>query len=223
MKPKQSRLTGSGWLLRMTPLLITYAVVIFAGVYAFAELATDVYQGESFQFDHMLLNFAAEQRLDLLDQFFLRVTRLGSFNLLAPIAVVIIIVLLWRRQGSVAILFGVGFGGASLISVTTKYVLARQRPQLFPHLVDATLAPAFPSGHTTQITAFCIAAFLMVHYLAPKWQLFTGVLFGVIILLVAISRIYLQVHYPSDVLAGFVLGLSWVAGIDLLLKLNSLE
>jgi undecaprenyl-diphosphatase len=205
------------------PLLILYAAVIFAGVYAFAELAEEVYEGEGFRFDHILLNFAAEQRHEQLDQFFRQVTLFGSFYLLAPIAIVIIALLLWRRHGSEALLFGVGFGGASLVSITTKYVLARQRPQLFPHLVDATLAPAFPSGHTTQITAFCVAAFLLVRYLVPSWQLFAGVLFVVLILLVALSRIYLQVHYPSDVLAGFVLGLSWVAGIDLLLKLQRLR
>ncbi|MDA3870542.1 MAG: phosphatase PAP2 family protein [Gammaproteobacteria bacterium] len=216
-------MTGSRWLLRTMPLLILYAAVIFAGVYAFAELAEEVYEGEGFRFDHILLNFAAEQRHEQLDQFFRQVTLFGSFYLLAPIAIVIIALLLWRRHGSEALLFGVGFGGASLVSITTKYVLARQRPQLFPHLVDATLAPAFPSGHTTQITAFCVAAFLLVRYRVPSWQLFAGVLFVVLILLVALSRIYLQVHYPSDVLAGFVLGLSWVAGIDLLLKLQRLR
>lgn len=209
--------------MKITPLLIIYAGVIFACVYAFAEMAKEIYKDEGFRFDHILLNFAAEQRHELLDQFFRMVTELGSLHLLSPIAVVIITLLLWRRQVSEALLFGVGFGGASLVSIATKYVLARQRPQLFPHLVDTLLAPAFPSGHTTHITAFCVAAFLLVRYLAPSQQLFAGVCFAVLILLVALSRIYLQVHYPSDVLAGFVLGLSWVAGIDLLFRLQRLR
>lgn len=79
MKPEQFCLAESGWLLRITPLLIFYAAVIFAGVYAFAELAEEVYEGEGFWFDHIFLNLAAEQRHELLDQFFGSVTRLGSF------------------------------------------------------------------------------------------------------------------------------------------------
>jgi undecaprenyl-diphosphatase len=220
---EQSRAPGLQWLLRITPALMLYAAVIFAGIYGFAELAEEVYEGEGFRFDRALLTFAAQLQSETLDGFFRVVTRAGSFYILAPVAVIMVSILLWRRKRTSALLLGFGFGGAALISLITKYLLARERPQLFPHLVDTTLTPAFPSGHTTQITAFCIAAFLLVRHLAPRWQVAMSAVSALIILLVAGSRIYLQVHYPSDVLAGLVLGVTWVAGIDLLLRLHGLE
>lgn len=222
MIPEQSRAPGLPWLLRITPALILYAAVVFAGIYGFAELTEEVYKGEDFWFDRTLLTFVAEQRREALDVFFRAVTLAGSFYVLTPVTVITVTVLLRRRKRIAAALLGFGFGGAALISITTKFLLARERPQLFPHLVDATFSPAFPSGHTTQITAFCIAAFLVVHRLVPHWQVSMSIVSAMVILLVAGSRIYLQVHYPSDVLAGLLLGVTWVAGIDLLFRLYGL-
>lgn len=214
--------TGSPWLLPITPALIVYAGVVFTGIYAFAEIAGEIYQGEGFRLDHALLAFAAEQQTEALDIFFRAITRAGSFYVTAPVAIIMVTVLLWPRKRIAAALLGFGFGGAALISLGTKLLLARERPELFPDLVDASLTQAFPSGHSTQISALCLAVYLVVRRLSRHRQRVLATLLMLLTLLVASSRVYLQVHYPTDVLAGLLLATTWVAGIDLVFRLYGL-
>lgn len=115
--PEQSRAPGRpSWLRRITPALILYAAVVFAGIYGFAELAEEVYEGEGFWFDRTLLTFVAEQRREALDVFFRAVTLAGSFYVLAPVAVITVTVLLRRRKRTAAALLGFGFGGHSVFA-----------------------------------------------------------------------------------------------------------
>jgi undecaprenyl-diphosphatase len=70
---------------------------------------------------------------------------------------------------------------------------------------------SFPSAHTTQIVAFALCVVLIVRRLWPEWQFAALAVAALLIVIVAASRVYLQVHYPSDVLGGFLLGIGWIA------------
>ena len=69
---------------------------------------------------------------------------------------------------------------------------------------------SFPSAHTAQIVAFALCAVLVVRRTSPDWQYAAGVVAVLLIAVVATSRVYLQVHYPSDVLGGIALGIGWI-------------
>jgi undecaprenyl-diphosphatase len=97
------------------------------------------------------------------------------------------------------------------MAYTLKWLLGRPRPALYPLLVELPLSDAFPSAHTAQATAFFIVLAVIVRRNAPEWAATVAVLSALAILGVALSRIYLQVHFPSDVLGGFVLAVVWLA------------
>ena len=99
----------------------------------------------------------------------------------------------------------------------TKVVLTRPRPELFPDVnYWQTASPSFPSGHATGSAVFALTLWFVVRRLAPEWQGLAGVLGLLFCLSVSASRLYLQVHYPSDILAGLALGSGWVLGVNAL-------
>jgi undecaprenyl-diphosphatase len=158
-------------------------------------------------------------RNPFLDQFFILLTWAGSLYVLLPLAMMLGVFLLFRGRSGDAWLLGAGFGGAVLMAHVLKRIIGRPRPDLAPALVPMPLDLSFPSAHTTQITAFCVCLLIIAcrgPNLVPCWAAaLTGVfLVGV----VGYSRVYLQVHYPSDVVAGFLLALVWVAGLKVLLN-----
>jgi undecaprenyl-diphosphatase len=119
---------------------------------------------------------------------------------------------IWLRGESV--FFLVSLGGASAIMLATKYLLARPRPELFPEGAELypTSTPSFPSGHATGSAAFYLTLYLIARHAIPRWSWLVGLVGGVMTLAITVSRLYLQVHYPSDVMAGLALGTGWVLG-----------
>jgi undecaprenyl-diphosphatase len=160
--------------------------------------------------DHQILLFAAAQRSDELDYFFRGVTWCGSLYLLTPLVVLIAMTLLYAQKRWEALLLIVGFGGAALLVHLAKIFLARPRPALVEPLIALPADSSFPSAHTTQIVAFALCLMFIIHRIWPQWQFIAAVLAIMLVVAVAASRIYLQVHYPSDVLGGIVLGIVWV-------------
>lgn len=130
----------------------------------------------------------------------------GSLYVLLPVAMIIVAVLLWKRLRDEASLVALSLGGAVLTSHLIKAVLARPRPALFDPLIPIPTDGSFPSAHTAQIAAFTLCLFLIVRRIWPVWQLPAASLALVLVAAVAASRVYLQVHFPSDVLAGLILG-----------------
>lgn len=192
--------------------ILIYWGILLAGIYLFIELAEEVYEREGFWFDEVILTFFGTHQSDILNHFFRAATWAGSLYALGPISLVIIIALLRLRHGVEAILIFVGVSGAALITHASKYILARNRPELFPALIPPPTNYAFPSGHATQIAAFAVSVFLIIHRIKPDWQPPFAVLASVLILAVSLSRVYLQVHYPSDVIGGILVGAIWSLG-----------
>ncbi len=200
-------------------LILGYSVIIMGSMAFFFMLALQVHQQGTFWFDTPVLTFLAEHRTVALDYFFLFITWAGSNFLLIPISIIIVTILLRHHHYSEALLLGIGLSGVSLINPGLKALFLRERPTLFPLLQDYG-GFAFPSGHTAQIVAFTLAVFLIIHRIQPRWQRLAAILLSILALSVATSRLYLQVHYPSDVLGGCLVAFIWVFSIDALIQIT---
>ena len=161
--------------------------------------------------DNQILLFAATHRSDGLDGFFRAATWLGSLYLLAPLAVLIAAVLLSLHRHREAGLLLIGFGGAALWVHLAKMLLDRPRPDLVQPLIALPTDASFPSAHTVQIVAFALCMVLIIRRTLPEWQFVAMVVAFVLVVVVGASRVYLQVHFPSDVLGGVAFGIAWVA------------
>jgi membrane-associated phospholipid phosphatase len=104
--------------------------------------------------------------------------------------------------------------GIILVCRLAKLWFVRPRPDLFPVIGEVPLDASYPSAHTAQIFAFVVTLcwVLKPEKLGFTYYFFTGTTL-LLASLVALSRIYLQVHYPSDVLGGALLGWFWVLGL----------
>ena len=157
-----------------------------------------------------MLEWLSAQRSPALDTLFATVTWLGSLWLLLPLALALVASQVAGGHSAKAVRFAAAFGGAVALGYVAKSLVARARPSVLEPLVAMPGDSSFPSGHAMQITAFTLAAILM---LAPPAQRGRWIALALMaIVLVGASRLYLQVHFPSDVLAGTAAAALWVFG-----------
>lgn len=187
---------------------------IFCGVFLplriFGELADEVWQKEGFTWDEPILLFLKSHADPRLDIFFLAFTILGAARIMIPFCCAVVFWLLRHRQPVEALFFGVSAFGAMLLSLGAKVIFNRARPDLWVSLAPETTL-SFPSGHS--VTSMAVASALITLAWHTRWRwptLIGGVCF---VLLVGLSRLYLGVHFPSDVLAGWSAALVWVMGV----------
>ncbi len=176
-------------------------------------LAESVLDGDRFAFEVPLLLALHAHHAPLLDRLALLMTDLGGVDVIAPVSAAML-GYLWLRQRPLALFFALSVGGSALVTLLLKELLPRVRPQLWPRLVSESDA-SFPSGHALYSLALVLAILLLCWPLPrfARWRwpaLLLGLAFAG---LVGVSRLYLGVHYPSDVLAGWLTGLAWVLGI----------
>ncbi|MER9544154.1 phosphatase PAP2 family protein [Mesorhizobium sp. M0437] len=138
------------------------------------------------------------------------ITSLGSASVLLLITAAMIVYLLLIRGPGAALLMFVAVAGGQLLSSVLKFDIDRPRPDLVSHLADVA-SLSFPSGHAmlsavTYLTLGSMAARVLPGRTTKIYVLGLAVLTTVV---VGISRIYLGVHWPSDVLAGWCAGFAW--------------
>jgi undecaprenyl-diphosphatase len=143
------------------------------------------------------------------------VTLAGSAWVLVPLAAGCCAVLLRRGLHREAAGVALSLGGAILISAAVKVLVSRPRPPV-EHL-QAVTGASFPSGHSTQASAFWLSLVLAARAArAPSAvTLAAAVIAALLVPFVAFSRVYLGVHYPSDVIAGVLLGSGWATFVTL--------
>ncbi len=133
------------------------------------------------------------------------ITSFGSWQFLLPVILVIALVLFIARKREFIIPFLATVAGAEIITFFGKILAHRDRPlSAVFHATDFS----FPSGHATIAVAFYgFLAFMLIKFCGNRYKWLISVLAGLIAVLVGFSRLYLGVHYLSDVLAGFLVGL----------------
>jgi undecaprenyl-diphosphatase len=177
-------------------------------------LGREILQGEIFAFDDLIRGAVPGLASPSLTGLMRAASWFGGPSVLIPLGVVMALAFLargWRRG---AILVIVTLAGAGLLNGLLKFSFARVRPAAF---FDYPLpgSPSFPSGHALYAASVFIglAALLSPRLKHPALRLGVWSVAIALVLLVGISRIYLGVHYPSDVLAGYSIGVIWVTAV----------
>lgn len=136
------------------------------------------------------------------------ITQLGAVWLLTALTAASAIVLA-RFSRRAALFVVASVAGAALLAQAMKALVSRTRPSALPAVYEAG-GYSFPSGHSMVTLAYFMAVTLVVRQLRPKLRYVAVAIALPLIAAVGLSRIYLGVHYPSDVLAGWALGTTWV-------------
>ena len=177
-------------------------------------LGEDVLEQQRFAFETPLMLTLHAHGTLLLDQGALALATIGGYQVIAPLSAVFAY-LLYRRSFMASRFFVVAVLGAALMNGLMKLVFHRPRPLLWPRLVQESGA-SFPSGHSMYSAAFVTALILLAWPTRLRWPaLVVGTLFT---FAVGWSRVDLGVHYPTDVLAGWLSGAAWVLGVYSLLR-----
>jgi undecaprenyl-diphosphatase len=150
------------------------------------------------------------------------VTRLGSDAFLIPGAAAVILLLLYYGRRRSAWIFLIVMLGAELLNQVLKLFFRRNRPEAFFNY-PLPSSYSFPSGHSLMSACFFGA---LAAVLAPllRSRVAQAALWASAVLLVAViglSRVYLGVHFPSDVIGGFAAGIAWTAGVRAVLEMRS--
>jgi undecaprenyl-diphosphatase len=181
----------------------------------FAWLAEEVLEGDTRIFDDSVRAFVHSNASPALTSAMRFVTTLGSTLVLTAAGVCAAIIFLiagWAR--SVALL-AVTMVGAAALNITLKLSFGRTRPTAFFD-IPLPASYSFPSGHA--LLSFCfywvIAAIITAHLRSLALRVLIWAAAAILVALIGFSRIYLGVHYPSDVLAGYAAGLIWVVSMS---------
>lgn len=204
-----ARLRGV-WNLR-APLALGLAALL-AGI-AFAEIADELIEGPTGplrRFDDHVIRMFGGWRSPWLNDLAVEFTALGSVTLTVLFTAIAGGVLLLARLPGRAVQLVGAASGAGLTTLLTKQVFARPRPEPFLRVIEEA-GFSFPSGHSLGAAAvYFTIALLACRYFSTVGARIVLVMFAALIAIgVAASRVYLGVHYPSDVSAGLCLGTAW--------------
>jgi undecaprenyl-diphosphatase len=142
-------------------------------------------------------------------------TFIGGWKFVTPTVIVLILLLLLRRARRDAAILALAVGGSAALNLGLKFFFHRARPSV-PWALTHELSFSFPSGHAVAASCF----YATIAYLAVRGRQATTrtalITIAVLIALgIGLSRVYLGVHYPSDIAAGYLAGVLWVSTVIL--------
>jgi membrane-associated phospholipid phosphatase len=173
------------------------------------KLVREVWEKEAFSFDTTFLLWIHQFANPVADQVMLAITQLGNPNVVIPIAIITLIFLWLDRHYSEAKFFALACLGGAILNTGLKLVFSKPRPALWQRLIVET-SYSFPSGHALgALVLYGAVAYLGTAY----YPRFAGLIYGgaiALTVLIGFSRLYLGVHWPTDILAGYGIGALWL-------------
>jgi undecaprenyl-diphosphatase len=177
----------------------------------FVWLARTVTAGQTYRFDEAVMLSMERIHHPLLDVLALEITALGSITVIGLVAAVAS-VFLWSSDHRYSVLLlWVAIVGGAVLNLLLKELIDRPRPEIFVWRTPYAGQQSFPSGHATMaMIIYWTVAYLVARLERPRLlRRLTWAFALLLVLMIGLSRIYVGVHYPSDVIAGFALGFVW--------------
>lgn len=181
-------------------------LLLLAGLFT---LCLEVWQKQSLRFDTDALLWLHGWANPILDALMLWLTRLGNPYVVVPVVLGSLGVFLWRRWWADAVMLLLSCVGVVVLNQGMKLLFARARPALWPPLIQETTY-GFPSGHAmgSLVLYGYLSVVLAYHFpTQARWIHASAVL---LVVLIGLSRLYLGVHYPTDIAAGYAVGGLWL-------------
>lgn len=198
-------------------LLLMVIALVCGGLWAFIELADEVREGDTHAMDEAIL-LAMRNPADRndpigpgwIEEMGRDFTALGGLAVLTLIGLIAVGYLILRHKGRTAFYLAATVGGGILVSTLLKSGFDRPRPDLVPH-GSIVYTASFPSGHSMMaaVVYLTAGALLARSDSRPAVKLYLLAVAIFLTVLVGISRVYLGVHWPTDVLAGWTAGATW--------------
>lgn len=191
------------------------AIAILLG--GFAMMGSEMAEGETLAFDRQILlslrhandlgspvgpRWAVSAMVDL--------TSLGGVAVLTLVTFIAFGFLMSSRKPALALFVLGSVGGGALVGTLLKSLFLRARPEVVPHLVQVDSA-SFPSGHALNSAVVYLTLAALLARSMVEWRLRAYLLLVamVLVVLIGVTRVYVGVHYPTDVLAGWTIGAAW--------------
>ncbi|CAK0738000.1 membrane-associated protein [Gammaproteobacteria bacterium] len=193
-----------------TQTLLTMSVLLMLGTVLFATVLVGVMSGRT-GLDHVVYHLLQDLRTPWGDDFLVAVTEIGDASVMLTLFVAVFAYLLWQGRLPVAGYWLAAAGFGVLVTYLFKFTLQIPRPTV--HLYPGVSDFSFPSSHTTASTVmFGFVAVLLAREMRhTAWRWIPYATAAALALIIAFSRLYLGVHWLSDAIGGFSLGVAWVA------------
>jgi len=209
---------------RLNTLIVTIGVVGLTSClligFLLAWLFQEVLEREAFAFDSSWLYWLHGYANPSRDAVMLTITQLADARVVILIVAVTLVILWWQHHREEAKFFAVACLGALILNTGLKLFFTKPRPHIFPSLIAET-SFSFPSGHA-------LGGFVMYGFLAyllsahfPKFSKLIYTLAVFTIALIGLSRMYIGVHWPTDIIAGYGIGYLWLMICIIMLKLQT--
>ena len=201
------------WLGDHGAVVLGAVLIIVLGTWGFIALLDEVKEGDTERFDHWAVHALAQfhgPKYRMLEEVGRDLTALGGVAVLTLFTAAVAGFLLITRKFGAMWLVIIATGGGLILSSVLKYLIDRQRPDVGPQY-SLVYTSSFPSGHSMMaaVVYLTLGSLLMQLVQRKRVKLYFLVVAMVLTFLVGISRVYMGVHWPTDVLAGWTAGLVW--------------
>lgn len=192
--------------------LIVGITVSLLFIWIFGEITENVLNKEPFAIDRWFIKHISYFRTSLINEVMKVITVFGGYITIVPASLIVVIILLVQKRFDYLFTYIVSIIGGTLFFLVLKMTIQRNRPITEKTLIEVE-GWSFPSGHATMSVIFygIIAYFIIKNIHSFKLSVLLTILTGFIVILIGFSRIYLQVHYVTDVLVGYAGGIFWLS------------